>query len=134
MDQCIRNTLSTIWKVSISLCNSADSGDATEGDRYVIHILHAVTLCVYETVDHTVTPINIGYGRCLYTTITKLEAHTNMNISRNTTLSSDTNRAHVVAALHFTSAPSIFKISSSNCILDPNYPALEPSPDNMIMV
>ena len=84
---------------------------------------------IYENLDHTVTPIDTGYGCCLYAKNTGLEARTNMNIFRNTTLSSATNRAHVATALNSTSVPSIYKISSSNYILNPNYPALEPSPD-----
>ena len=117
------------WSVNCSLCSAVASGDAITADRYVISFIASTSghtqLHSLDASDGTAPELGfhqhlsrIGVPQPVVEQFGPLK-HSGIISLR---------EPFVISIIHSSSHADLATMCSSNCILDPNYPAMEPSP------
>lgn len=140
-DMCL-STLSNLiqhdWTIQHLLFNSVDYSDTIDADRYVFYILNSygstamAPFCKNSMTDMIYNVFDIYLDNILNTD-TVLD---HIVIDHDNIADGSPTRARIVTVLYPSDNSDLSLVVSSNCILDPHYPALETSPreyDNTVL-
>ena len=119
----IRQCLPSNWIVCHFLCRASHFGDRIDMCRYIISIYSA-----FQVLEYNKILFQAGYSTCI--TNDTVEAHAISNLPRITPTYSQIfhNRLHPMAIIFSSNKQQIESYSTTNLILDANFPALEPAP------
>ena len=117
------------WSVNCSLCSAVVSGDVITAERFVISFiasasghtqLHSLDASVGDTPD-------LGFHKHLSSIgVPKPVVEQFEPLQHSRMISAG--EPFVISIIHSSTNADVATICSSNCILDPDYPAMEPSP------
>ena len=140
-DMCLSTLCNLIphdWTIQYLLCNEVDYGDTINADRYVFYILNSYGSSAMDPLGTNLSIDMIHNGYDIYLdTISNTDTVLENIVSNHEYIAAGIpKRARIVTVLHPSDNSDLSFIATSNCILDPQYPALEPSPkeyDNTVL-
>ena len=125
----LKSYIPSSWVVTCSLCHAVNAGDSITADRYVISFIKFIadTTTIVE-LDCSENQVSTwGFQSCI-----NLESNLKP-IMNNFKLPPpiqyiDPKYPLVLLIIHSSAMSAVARMNSSNCFLDPPYPAMEPSP------
>ena len=125
----LQDYIPSTWSVNCSLCHAVNAGDAITADGYVISftesIINTIPIVALDSSDTKVS--TWGFQSCLHPACDIDPIIDNLQLS-NPSQYIDPKSPSVVTMMHSSDMSAVERMNSSNCILDPSYPAMEPSP------
>ena len=113
-----------------TVCNAVDYKDTIKYNRYMITIVNLILPFELDPDGPGATEPQKypGYEPCLTTSATESAVLQNFTIAPSASIHQDTNKVRIDTIIHPLDNTYLSHVSTTNCVLDTKYPAMEPSP------